>query len=659
MKRKLVLTVVLLVMILSSVLPAYGLNEDDFKTVIKLKPGSGTIAINGKSYSAESPFVEGGTLFVPLRLILEAFGAEVNWQGNNKVNIIYGDYSFDLTVGDRKYFVNQDEKQFDTPPRYKKDKIMIPLSFIEEYFDVSVSKDEQTGTVTVILEDDGALTDLSFLIGSISESKIGDSYYGWSIDVPRGSRVGFITFNSKYIYVENDQRDIGIEVYIDTNVEGSLKDYYEKVSDSPMDFMDGIMVDCTLNSDKNPQYVEILYINDYEEAAIQRLYTNNRYLYKVVLTSYSETEPENIIDNKFFISLLNSFRLGYKGFEDGVQDLSKVEFGMAKYENYITDDSYRKHFSWEMKLPPEWDEMDTHSDNPYVTRLGKNEKEYVVVELAAVESEFKMDEFITKLLDYYKGNFNEKCYEFQRSGKSSVGGRESHNIVYKLVNGMNTYVVEENFLVAGDLLYNITIKSPEDKYKLQKTTYNKILESFSYSSKEQSSLKDGLKKYSYASNRNRVGKNDDISKYINNEYEWKIELAGYWTKGSELDSSVQTFYNDRTGAIILIEAVENEDFSKTADDKAKFAFLSNIISQDVELKNEGSLTFKGHKVKTYTYRMEDEEEDIYMDFQVYVMNTGTYSYCYISAISDLYASEKNLKEMQEIWNSFTPALKKD
>jgi len=659
LKRKLALIVIMIMMISSAVLPAYGLDENDFKTIIKLKPGSDTIVINDKSYSTESPFVEGGTLFVPLRLVLEAFGAEVNWEGNNKVNIIYRDYSIDLTVGDKKYLVNQDEKLLDIAPRYKKDKIMVPLSFIEEYFDVNVSKDEHTGTVTVILEDDGALTDLSFLIGSISESKIGDSYYGWSIDVPRGSRVGFISFNSKYIYVENDQREIGIEVIIDTNIEGSLEDYYNKVLESPGDFLDGEMVDCTLNSGKNTQYVEILYITEYEEAAVQRLYTNNRYIYKVALTSYNETEPENIIENKFFTSLLNSFRIGYKGFENGVQDLSKVEFGMAKYENYITDDSYRKHFSWEMKVPPEWDAMDTHSDNPYITRLGKNEKEYVVVEIAAVESEFQIDEFITKLLDYYKDNFNEKCYEFLKSGKSSVGGRESHNIVYKLVNGKNMYVVEENFLVAGELLYNITIKSPEDKYKLRKTTYNKILESFSYSSKEQSGIKDGLKKYTYAANRNRVGKNDEISKYINNEYEWKIELAGYWTKGIEFNSSVQTFHNNRTGAVILIEAVENEDFSKTADDKAKFTYLSSIISQDVELKNEGSLSLKGHNVKTYTYRLEDEEEDIYMDFQVYIMNTGTYSYCYISAISDLYASEKNLKEMQEIWNSFTPAINQD
>jgi len=659
LKRNIVSIVILAVIISSVILPVYAMDENDLRTTITFKPESSTIVINGKSYSTESPFVEDGVLFVPLRLVLEAFGAEVNWEGNGRVNIIYRDYSIDLSVGDKKYLVNQDEKLFDTPPRYKKDKVMVPLSFIEEYFDVSVSRDEHTGLVTVILEDDGALSDLSFLIGSISESKVGDSYFGWSMDVPKGSRIGFVSFNSKYIDVENDQRDIGIEVYIDTNIEGSLKDYYKKILESPRYFEDGEMVDCVFNSDKNTQYVEIFYINDYEEAAVQRLYTNNQYMYKVILTIYNETEPENIKDNKYYMALLDSFRMGYKGFEDGIQDISKVEFGLAKYENYVTDESYIKHFSWEMKVPPEWNVMETHDDNPYITRLGKNEKEYVVVEIFAVESDFKIDKYITKMLDFYKNNFNEQCYKFVESGMSSVGGRESHNIVYKLVIGENTYVVEENFLVAGDLIYNITIKSPEDKHKLQKTTYNKILESFSYSSKEQNSLKNGLKNYTYSVNRNRVGKNDEISQYLNNEYAWKVELAGYWIKGSDSDLSTQTFYNDRTGATILIEAAENEDFSKTADDKEKFMLFSALVSQDAELKDEGNLSFKGHNVKSYTYRMEDEEEDVYMDFQVYIMNTGKYSYCYISAIPDLYASEMNLKEMQEIWNSFTPAINQD
>ena len=135
MKRKIVLMVVLAAVILSSVLPTYGLDENDFKTTIKLKPGSSTIDINGKIYSTESPFVENGTLFVPLRLVLEAFGAEVNWQGNDRVNIVYRDYSIDLTVGEKKCLVNQNEELLDTAAKYKKDKVMVPLSFIEKYLE--------------------------------------------------------------------------------------------------------------------------------------------------------------------------------------------------------------------------------------------------------------------------------------------------------------------------------------------------------------------------------------------------------------------------------------------------------------------------------------------------------------------------------------------
>jgi hypothetical protein len=107
--------------------------------------------------------------------------------------------------------------------------VVIPVSFLEKYISgIRISRDSSGSISEIILEDDGALSDLTFLTGGISKQKVGNSYFGWSMDVPKGSKISSTSFNSKYILMENEQRAISLEVLLEAKEDRSLRNTLKK-----------------------------------------------------------------------------------------------------------------------------------------------------------------------------------------------------------------------------------------------------------------------------------------------------------------------------------------------------------------------------------------------------------------------------------------------
>ncbi len=76
---------------------------------------------------------ENDRTLVPLRFISEAFGAEVYWDGDNKIATILADgVDISMQIGSTSYGVNQTTKEMDTAPVIMNDRTMVPLRVIAE-----------------------------------------------------------------------------------------------------------------------------------------------------------------------------------------------------------------------------------------------------------------------------------------------------------------------------------------------------------------------------------------------------------------------------------------------------------------------------------------------------------------------------------------------
>ena len=129
------LTVVLL---LFSVCPAYAADEI-------------RIYVNGNYLSSDvAPIIVDGRTLVPLRVIFEALGAKVNWNGDTQTVTAGKDgIALSLKVGSNVLFKNGAYINLDVPAQIVNDRTMVPARAVAESFGADVSWDGNTNSVYI------------------------------------------------------------------------------------------------------------------------------------------------------------------------------------------------------------------------------------------------------------------------------------------------------------------------------------------------------------------------------------------------------------------------------------------------------------------------------------------------------------------------------
>ena len=125
---------------------------DEPETVtISFNIGDAVLNINGEKIEVTAPYIAGeGTTLVPLRVISEAFGAEVTWDGETKsVKIVDGTTEIALQIESNTAVVNGEEKTLDAAPELTNDTTMVPLRFISETLGAELGYVHETQSITV------------------------------------------------------------------------------------------------------------------------------------------------------------------------------------------------------------------------------------------------------------------------------------------------------------------------------------------------------------------------------------------------------------------------------------------------------------------------------------------------------------------------------
>ena len=110
------------------------------------------VTINGKFlvFVDQKPVIVGDRTLVPLRAIFETLGADVDWDDETKtVTASRGDVKISLTIGSDRLYVNDIEKVVDVPAQIINSRTMVPIRVIGESFGCNVDWDETNRTVIV------------------------------------------------------------------------------------------------------------------------------------------------------------------------------------------------------------------------------------------------------------------------------------------------------------------------------------------------------------------------------------------------------------------------------------------------------------------------------------------------------------------------------
>lgn len=110
-----------------------------------------SVSVNGKNVVFDSkPVIKNNSTLVGFRAILEALGAEVEWEGATQtVTATKDDTVIILKIGSYKAIVNGEEYELLVAPEIINDRTMIPVRFMSERLNMEVKWDERRRHITV------------------------------------------------------------------------------------------------------------------------------------------------------------------------------------------------------------------------------------------------------------------------------------------------------------------------------------------------------------------------------------------------------------------------------------------------------------------------------------------------------------------------------
>ena len=125
------------------------------KTVITLQIANTMISVNGEEKEIDPgrktvPVIIEGRTLLPVRAVVEAMGAKVEWDDEKQtVKLTLGDSTILLTNGSNEAFLNETAYTLDVVPVVIDGRIMFPIRFIAEGFGYDVDWDQESQIVTL------------------------------------------------------------------------------------------------------------------------------------------------------------------------------------------------------------------------------------------------------------------------------------------------------------------------------------------------------------------------------------------------------------------------------------------------------------------------------------------------------------------------------
>lgn len=115
-----------------------------------------SLVFNGKNLSSDvAPVIKSGRTLVPVRVITESLGADVDWdQAARKVTIIKHDSTIELTIDQPVVYKDGTRiSDLDVPAQITGGRTMVPIRFISENFGATVKWDGASRVVSVDFEE--------------------------------------------------------------------------------------------------------------------------------------------------------------------------------------------------------------------------------------------------------------------------------------------------------------------------------------------------------------------------------------------------------------------------------------------------------------------------------------------------------------------------
>lgn len=435
-----------------SVMGAAAFAEVPEKVEIKFAVGDETLTINGEAVTVEKPYVVGdGVTLVPLRVITEAFGAAVVWDGETKsITLDYPDVKILLQIGNSVAEVNSMAETLLASPELTPNGVtMVPLRFISETFGADVGYDNETKAITVIKEAKAAQ---STVVGAADEARIGDGYYGWSIENATEFTVADRDFDGSYTeFVRNEKNDF--TVYVSEKAEDY--DFDRDFIEYKDSFSDYTLVKADKDTSDVHNKKMYLQAKDKVDFINVIVWVTDRYIYEL----YGYLDNGDAAIKEECIRVMSTFTASFN--KADTYDMSGIENGMRKYTNEDLKFSFDVPQSMQMISG-----KDSANSFRFLSGAENDSVSTVILEIYSKSDVTGAEALAQRDMEHNKKSINpDLLKEITDVKDCDYDGKKGYEYSYEIKGTKNSdFIKRDVFFELGSYVYNmgVTIKTPDD-----------------------------------------------------------------------------------------------------------------------------------------------------------------------------------------------------
>lgn len=626
MKKRILSIILVFATLLFSVSSVFAEGE---KVEIAFKVGDSVLSINGSDVEVETPYIAGeGTTLVPLRVITEAFGAEVNWEGETKtITLTYPDVNIVLQIDNIVAKVNDHSETLPEAPALSANGVtMVPLRFISETFGAKVGYDNETQAITVTKE---IIDDSNTVTGVTDKNRIGDNYYNWSIDTPRQMTMTERRDDGLLTVFESGNSDISIRIYKIYEDSPSFDEEFTAVKDL---LSSNTLVEAKKLKDSSNNDYMLLQAKDSETFIEYREYFTKDYVYEVVSTIYLAEESSK----DMILALSDSFALSYD--IQNTHNLSNVESsGSLKLRN-ISDEKYKISF----KIPANFGMItSSNAENEFkFMSMDENSNGYVSLGIYS-----KTENVTAESLAYSDraSRISESNPDLVTLSDVTSSSNDGFRYTQKISGSKNSdsYTVD-TFFENGNYIYNFTVRldDPEDSM-----TMSTLLSSLKAEELDPNEI-------------GQLLRNDPDETNIKiNIGSFNFELPSFWKKSANITSlgDKDSVIYDSTVSSATLSIMKYEDTiytnGRVSDIAADFASQIESNDKNTIITKTQYTSVNGRRFAYFTYLREDDD---YAAYTTVYMVAHEGELIIITLIEDdIYFTETNDPTIETILDTLT------
>jgi len=615
------------------VCPVYAVYGASDKVEISFKVGDDTLIINATDVKVEKPFVTNGVTLVPLRVLTEAFGAEVNWDSEEQsITLNYNDRIIKLYINKKEVTVDGEQAVLLEAPIINNNITMVPLRFITENFGAEVKYDDKTAQISVTKEiaGDNSIKDYALILKKTTKSKVGDSFYGWSINYPKGLKISDRFFEGTYTDFVADDQSYGIRIVIwkqdEETLEGLLAEEQEDNQDITLisqriENKDGVKYAKTVSKDEEYVY-DVRYFIKGERVFMVFFYSEDYDKYK---------------DDTTYTDILDSFRTNFIK-DDAVEDLSDIN--AEGYRTYIDKD-----LKYSLNILPDWCQW-LNEDQPNEVKFfpegGQEINDSINVNMYSRPIGFTNEMWANNMLQMMKDDNNPDYYKILKQEDGEINGVKCKKIYYtqdilgETLYSCDIFIMGENYKY--NVFYHVKEDTYNDKQKLDKI--ERAINSFEFTEPDPDKIGSLLDPYD-------VQVLDNIVKRSSSKNKWSVKLPANWIAvGDSNDEDVVAYRQDLKGiSIVVKKGITLEYFIPYFQEEVDNQEQLGIF----ELNKKEKLNDKGTVV--YKYSLTVKNEGLEMMDDAYILSKNGNLYIVDIMCPKYNLSKKNIETLEDIWDS--------